>query len=179
MLSPDAEIPPRTEADRTALREELLREIERLRREFPQEWAYFGDIDEARVLRYVGGRDEPAWFGAEFAGRNVNTVARLADAYGRKWEYDVLYDAFSALVHSRGTAHDVTIAGHTVEVHHPHDPTWFELISYFSLTWHMIFLLTAAKCHVPEMVPQLQQLHTRHREDIASLEPTDFPNFLA
>ena len=91
----------------------------------------------------------------------------------------MLYDVFSALVHSRGTGHDVTLEGSTMSVHHPHDPTWFEMIAYFATNWHLMFLMTAAKWHAPEMIVQLQQLHSRHKQALASLEPHSIPNLLA
>lgn len=107
------------------------------------------------------------------------TVAGLAVAFGFKWEYDFLYDVFSALVHSRGIKQDITIEGNTVSVHHPHDPEWFQMLTYFVLAWHLPVLMTAAKWNVPEMVPQLQQLYTRHNADLDTLRPTDAPRMLS
>ena len=174
-LSPHAQYQPPSDPARSALREELLSEIERLKTNFPVEWAYFGDVGEAGMIRHVGGRGEPAWFAGEFSNGTVTTVRALADAFGHSWEYDVLYDAFSALVHSRGTGQDITIEDNSVSVHHPHDPTWFEMITWFVVNWHLTLLMTAAKWLSPEMIEQLQALHTRHREALATMRPGNHP----
>lgn len=179
VLSPSAQYKPSSESARNDLREELLSEIKRLRTNFTEEWAYFGDINEAEVIRHVGGRQEPAWFAGEFLDGTVKTVRGLADAFGHSWEYDMLYDAFSALVHSRGTGQDITIEDNSLSVHHPHDPTWFEMITWFVVSWHLTLLMTAAKWLSPEMIGQLQVLHTRHKEALATMQPGTIPNLLS
>jgi hypothetical protein len=103
--------------DRPKLEEELAHEIERVRTDYPEEWKFFGDITPATVLKHVGSRKEPPWFKAEWPDGSVATVAGLAAAFGYKWEYDFLYDVFSALVHSRGIKQDITIEGNTVSAH--------------------------------------------------------------
>lgn len=178
-LSPRAQYQAPSKQDWDSLRQELLDEIARLKRTFPEEWNYFGDVDEGTVIRHVGGRAEPTWFAAEFPGRVVNSVASLAAAFGNVWEYDVLYDAFSALVHSRGARQDISVAESTLAVHHPHDPIWFEMITWFVVNWHLLFLMTAAKWHSPEMIPHLQALHTKHREALATMQPRSIPNLLS
>lgn len=178
MLAPDAKYPIRSADDRKALEDELSDEIERVRRDYSAEWQYFGDVTPATLLKHVGSRAEPQWFKGEWQHKRVNSVATLAAAFGYKWEYDFLYDIFSALVHSRGIKQDITIQGNTVEVHHPHDPEWFPLLAYFTTTWHMMFLMTAAKWNVPEMIPQIQQLHSRHKNDVDPLRPGDPPRML-
>src|SRR6202023_1007545 len=95
------------------------------------------------VVRHVGGRKELPWYAATFPGQEITSMAKLAAAYDELWQYQFLYDAFSALVHSRGLNHDVTIAGNILSVHHPHDPTWFETIAFFVLSWHSTLLITA------------------------------------
>lgn len=178
VLAPTADFPPPTNADRDALHKELVTEIDRLRHEYPGEWTYFGDVTDASVAQHVGGRSEPAWYAAEFPGKKVSSIAKLAGEYAEAWQYEFLYDAFSALVHSRGLAHDVTIEGTTLGVHHPHDPEWFQMIAYFVFGWHAMLLMTAAKWHAPEMILQLQQLHTKHKTAIDSLCPTSIPTML-
>ena len=77
VLSPDSPYPPSTDEERDALLAELLAEIARLKADYPEEWAYFGDVTEATLVRHVGGRDEAAWFAADFPGEKVNSIARL------------------------------------------------------------------------------------------------------
>lgn len=178
ILAPNATYPLQSEEDRPKLEGELAHEIERVRKDYPEEWKFFGDITPVTVLKHVGSRKEPPWFKAEWPDGSVTTVAGLAAAFGYKWEYDFLYDIFSALVHSRGIKQDITIEGDTVSVHHPHDPEWFQMLSYFISGWHLPLLMTAAKWNVPEMVPQLQQLYTRHRKDWEALHPEDPPRML-
>lgn len=177
-LSPTSKYPPPTIAHKHAIEAELTSEIARLKDRYPEEWAYFGDVTEASVRAYVGGRNERQWFEAEFANGDVKSVAKLADAFDYGWEYDVLYDAFSALVHSRGIGHDITLGQDEMSVHLPHDPAWFELIAFVVTGWHLMLLMTAAKWHAPEMIVQLQQLHTRHRVALETLTPQTFPNLL-
>lgn len=178
-LAPNATYPIRTEEARLAMEEELEHEIERVREHYPDEWRFFGDVNRATVLKHVGGRNEPQWYKAEWPDGSVNSVARLAAAFGYKWDYDFLYDVFSALVHSRGIKQDITIEGNTVSIHHPHDPEWFHMLAYFTTAWHTMFLMTAAKWSVPEMIPQLQTLYKRHQAGIDSLSPSEAPRMLS
>lgn len=136
-------------------------------------------MTEAGVVQHVGGRKELPWYSADFPGRDVTTLAALATAFAERWQYEFLYDAFSALVHSRGIGQDLTIEGNVVSVHHPHDPIWFQIIAYFMMGWHGMLLMTAAKWHSPEMITQLQALHTKHRAAIDSLKPTSIPSMLS
>lgn len=114
-----------------------------------------------------------------FPGQHVNSIGKLASVNGYSWEYEHLYHAFPALVHSRGIGHDVTIKGTELSLHHPHDPIWFEMIAYFMLGWQLMFVMTAAKWIAPEMIGQLQQLPLRHRTAIESLRPNELPKLLA
>ena len=170
--------PLRSEEDRPKLEEELAHEIDRVRSDYPEEWKFFGDITPQTVLKHVGGRKEPQWFKAEWPDGSVTTVAGLATKFGYKWEYDFLYDVFSALVHSRGIKQDLTIENNTVSVHHPHTDEWFQMLAYFTLSWHVLVLLTAAKWSVPEMIPQVQDLYTRHKKDWEALAPQEPPRML-
>jgi len=178
ILAPNAFYPLRSEEDRPKLEEELAHEIDRVRSDYPEEWKFFGDITPQTVLKHVGGRKEPQWFKAEWPDGSVTTVAGLATAFGHKWEYDFLYDVFSALVHSRGIKQDLTIEDNTVSVHHPHTDEWFQMLAYFTLSWHVLVLLTAAKWNVPDMIPQVQDLYTRHKKDWEALQPTEPPRML-
>lgn len=121
---------PGGEHGRTALERETAGIIGQLRKDFRAEWDYFGDVTDASLLIT---RKEPEWFAAEFTTSKVSSMRQLATASGHGREYDMLYDAFSALMHSRGTGHDVTIENKTVTVHHPHDPEWFQTIAW--LPW--------------------------------------------
>ena len=165
--------------DRDALQGELVSEINRLKSDYPEEWSYFGDITEATVLRHVGSRAEPQWFAADFRPAAVNSIRGLAAAYHQEHEYEILYDAMSALVHPRGIRQDVTPDGGVLEVHHPHDPTWFQYLAWLAVHWQAMILMTAAKCYAPVMIPQMQALHLRLAEKIESLEPTELPPLLS
>jgi hypothetical protein len=52
------------------------------------------------------------------------------------------------------------------------------MLAYFISGWHLMFLMTAAKWNVPEMIPQLQELHTRHKTDLDTLRPAHPPQML-
>jgi hypothetical protein len=176
-LDPKWTTPPDAD-ERDALRAELVSEINRLRTEFADEWVYFGDLTEATVLRRVGSRDEPQWFSDEFAPRKVNSIGQLAAAFAQEHEYDILYDAMSALVHPRGIRQDVTPGGSVLEVHHPHDPSWFQYLAWMSVHWQLLLLMTAAKCYAQRMIPQIQSLHLRLAASIRTLEPKDLPRLI-
>jgi hypothetical protein len=178
ILLPGSRFPPRTGEEADALRKELIDEIGRLKTTFPAAWDYFGDVTEASVIKHVGGRDELPWYAAEFLPDRVGSIGRLAEAFGYEWEYEFLYDAFSAMTHTRGVASDVTAVDGHLEVHHPHSPDWFETIAWLVMGWHGMLLMTAAKWLAPGMISDLQQLHTRHRDGIASLQPRDVPALL-
>ena len=159
----------------TELEQEAAHELSRLRHNFPEEWVYFGDVTDARFL--LTERD-PQWFSPEFPQGTVSTVQQLAAAYGYGREYDLLYDAFSALMHSRGMSHDLTIDAGVAAVHLPHDPAWFQTIAWFVLRWHQMLLFTAAKWHAPLMMSQLRALQKRHEPAIESLSPDRLPNLI-
>lgn len=178
LLDPKWPTPP-VPSERDALQTELVSEINRLRTEFPEEWLYFGDLTDSTVLRRVGGRDEPQWFSVDFAPKKVKSIGQLAAAFAQEHEYEILYDAMSALVHPRGIRQDVSPEGSVLEVHHPHDPTWFQYLAWLSVHWQLLLLMTAAKCYAQGMIPQLQALHRRLAPHIQSLEPREVPRLLS
>src|SRR6266480_5976154 len=71
VLRPEARFPLRDAEAVEAVRKEFDNEIERLRREYPLEWKYFGDVNGETIIRHVGGRDEPPWFAGEFPSGRV------------------------------------------------------------------------------------------------------------
>jgi hypothetical protein len=152
-----------------------------MRTDFPEEWGYFGDLTETSIIKQVGGRGEPTWFARLFSSQSVNSIRALASAFGYGWDYEFLYDSWSAVVHGRGIRQDVTLETDKVGVHHPHDPRWFQVLAYFVSGWHSMLLMTAAKWHSPIMIPQLQGLYQRHQAAIDSLRQIQdgaFPDFL-
>lgn len=180
IVAPGSRFPPHDSANRNALHHEILSEIELLRREYQEEWTYFGDLTEETILKRVGSRDEPSWFARVFLPAKVNSIRALADAFGYGWDYEFLYDSWSAVVHGRGIRQDVTIEGDQLAVHHPHDPSWFQLLAFFVVGWHSMLLMTAAKWHSPVMIPQLQALYLKHKSAIDKLGTIqDVPDFLA
>jgi hypothetical protein len=127
-------------------------------------------LDEASIVGRIVGRDEPAWFGDLIAPKPSNSIASLAAALGAGWEYDFLYEAWSAFAHGRGISKDISLQGSSAEIHHPHRPTWFSSVAFFSLFWQGLLLLTAAKWLCPGVVPQLQDLHRRFASVIPRIE---------
>ena len=59
----------------------------------------------------------------------LDRSSAASDVYKRQ---EILYDAMSALVHPRGIRQDVTPDGGVLEVHHPHDPTWFQYLAWLA-----------------------------------------------
>jgi hypothetical protein len=135
ILHPASHYAPKSVEDRDALESEMSDELYRLRAQFPAEWAYFGDMkpDATSVIQAV--TRDPYWFSAEWPNRSVGSIAQLSYAFGYRWEYDYLYDAYSALVHARGIRHDVAFDEGQMNVRHPNDDAWFLTIGSDPIRW--------------------------------------------
>lgn len=179
IIQPGSRHKPKTVEERDLLEKEMADELYRLREHFGPEWAFFGDCPpDATAISETVSRD-PLWFAGEWPDNSVSNIAQLARAYDYHWEYDYIYDAFSALVHARGIRHDVSFDERQMGVRHPNDDSWFTTVAYYSVTWQLMLLMTAAKWHDPGTIPELQSLHTRLRAGINSLEPKDAPPLLS
>jgi hypothetical protein len=173
IVGPEARHQPDGPEGAKRLEEELRSELTRLRSAFPAEWAYFGELEEQDLVRRIAGREEPAWFADLIKPRPSNSIHALATALGCRWEYDFLYDAWSAFAHGRGISKDLSPENGSMAVHHPHRPTWFAMVAFLALSWHGFLLITAAKWLCPVMIPQLQQVYVEHKATIQSLEPDE------
>lgn len=179
LIKPGTRYAPSTVSERDALEKEMVDELYRLRGQFPAEWQYFGDCaPDASAIADAIQRDR-LWFAAEWPANQVTTIGQMAHAYGYAWEYDYIYDAFSALVHARGVRHDVEFSDSQMHVRHPNDDAWFCIVAFCTVSWYAMLLITAAKWHAEEMIPQLQDLHRTHRDGIASLEMHELPPLLS
>jgi hypothetical protein len=147
--------------------------MSRLKKAFPTEWGYFGELNYDNLVRRIVGREEPAWFADLIEPNPSSSIAALAKALGATWEYDFLYEAWSAFAHGRGISKDLSTRGKSADVHHPYRPTWFPLLAFLALSWHALFLMTAAKWLCPDMIVLLQDLHRAHRVAIEALEPDE------
>lgn len=179
ILQPGSLFPPSSQEGRASVQKELDEELAHLRTTFPEEWAYFGDVEPSRLSQHVGGRNEAPWYSQEFLPATVQSISALSRAFGLTWEYEFLYDSWSALVHARGIRQDTTLAGTQLQVHHPHSPDWFQALAYWCTGWHGMLLITAAKCYAPGMIPDIQTVSRRHEAGMQSLRPRDAPNMLA
>jgi hypothetical protein len=173
IVGPEARHEPDSPDGAQRLLDELRAEIDRLKSSFPTEWAYFGDLDDTALVRRIAGRQEPAWFADLIQPNPSNSIEALAAVLGSRWEYDFLYDAWSAFAHGRGISKDLTPGNGSMEVHHPHRPTWFTMVAFLALSWHGLLLMTAAKWLTPVMVAQLQEVFGTHRGAIFALEPDE------
>jgi hypothetical protein len=173
IVGPESRHPPDGPGGAARLEEELRGEIAHLEETFPEEWMYFGSLDATELVRRIVGREEPAWFADLIRPKPSSTIAALAKSLGCGWEYDFLYEAWSAFAHGRGISKDLSSEGQSMAVHHPHRTTWFQMVAFLALSWQGFLLMTAAKWLCPVMIPQLQDLHMAHREAINALEPDD------
>ncbi|MEX2531422.1 MAG: DUF5677 domain-containing protein [Gemmatimonadota bacterium] len=173
IVGPESRHPPDSPEGAARLEEELRSEISHLEETFPEEWAYFGHLDADELVRRIVRRDEPAWFADLIQPKPSSSIAALARALGCAWEYDYLYEAWSAFAHGRGISKDLSRDGESMAVHHPHRPTWFQMVAFLTLSWQALLLLTAAKWLCPVMIRQLQDLHRAHRDAIHALEPDE------
>lgn len=173
IVGPEARHNPDSPEGAQRLLDELHAEIEGLKASFPSEWAYFGDLDDTALVRRLAGRQEPAWFASLIEPKPASSIEALAAALGSRWEYDFLYDAWSAFAHGRGISKDLTPDDGGMGVHHPHRPTWFTMVAFLALSWHGLLLMTAAKWLSPVMIVQLQGVFRAHRDAVFALQPDD------
>jgi hypothetical protein len=154
---------------RDQLHQELVTELSRVRRDYPDEWKLFGDLTEGALLEKTSINREREWYSLCFAPQKVGTVRQLAYAFGYHWEYDIIYDSLSSRLHPRGWSHDLTIEDDGVAVHHPHNPESFGLVSFLSTTWHAQLMMAAARAYAPAMIESLQAFHVRNAPALRAL----------
>ena len=137
---------------------EESREIrERLDRQLPRQSAAFGPYAcfnaVAHKRRYHDARE---WFSFGFRRQRVNSVRQLAARLGQLWEYEVLYDAFSGLIHPRGIVHDAMIADGKLEIFSPYMADAFQLLCKWSCSWQGFILAWAVKAYHPPSLGDAQ-----------------------
>lgn len=170
VLAPDSKYPPKAAEARALLERELHEEYVRLRTEFRAEWKFFGDVALERIIKHVGGRDEPPWYSGSFANTKIRNIRDLAHYYEMHWEYDFVYDALSSQLHPRGLSGDLTLGSNDVAIHHPANPDWFTFIAFWTTAWHQMLLIAAARVLVPAAVAELLAFDVNHGASLRGLD---------
>lgn len=160
---------------RKALRAELVHNLALLDKLFPTQQKAFGP------LRCFGTRskrryhDPYPWYAFGFRKRDVTGVRQLAKRFGHLRDYEIMYDAFSALTHPRGVSHDLTIDHETgtMEVHHSYAPSSFELLCSWSCLWQQGILIALTKAYHPATLPDAQTVNKRVSKLISDLDASD------
>jgi hypothetical protein len=144
-------------ANVAAMLEESREISEMLDRELPTQSAAFGPYAYLNPVphkrRY---HDVKEWFSFGFRRHRVNSVRQLATRLGQLWEYEVLYDAFSGLIHPRGISHDVMIADNQLQIFSPYMADAFQLLCKWSCSWQGFILAWAVKAYHPASLGDAQ-----------------------
>ena len=164
-------------AKRADMRKDIADIVTELDSKFVTQQRAFG------AFRFAGpGRrwyfDDRQWYSFGFRRGRVNTIRALARRMGWLWEYEVLYDAFSALSHPRGISHDVEITGSQLSVYHPYMSDAFELIVNWACQWQFYVLIWAVKTYSPTSLPDLQNIHKKTKPALGKLRHDIPPGFL-
>lgn len=155
---------------RKDLQKEVAAEIARLKRDYPAQTKQFGpyQVQAAKKKRYHDGRQ---WYSFGFPGGKVNTVRALAARFGWVAEYELLYTAFSGIMHPRGISHDGKVTPEGFEIFHPYTPEAFELIVTWACNWHLLILAAAVKAYSPESLADAQAVQRKVAALTANLNP--------
>lgn len=141
-------------AARARLQAEIDEHIHRLKEHFPRQHKRFGP------LRCFGPRDKrryfdnKEWYSPGFR-RNVNSARALAYSLGFGKSYEMLYAAYSALVHTKGYDQDLTIEDDRAEVYSPHMAEAFDTLCYYSISYTRLTLTWLSKVYSPESAPDV------------------------
>jgi hypothetical protein len=140
-----------------AMNDEVAEILQRLNRELLTQQTKFGPLrcfnPNWKSRQY---RDDREWFSFGFRRSRVNTVRALASRLGSLWEYEVLYAAFSGLIHPRGTAHDGVIVDGQLQLFSPYMTNAFQLLCKWSCSWQSLILAWAVKAYHPESLSDAQ-----------------------
>lgn len=165
-------------ANRRAMRREVSGIRKRLESHFPAQTARYGPLlclnPDTRKRKYW---DSQEWYSFGFRATKVNTVRALAKRLGWIWEYEVLYGAFSGLMHPRGIDHDGRIVEGRFEIFSPYLADAFELLCNWSCHWHLHILAWAVKAYHPGSLSDAQAVHLKTKPLLAPLEPSLPPGF--
>lgn len=169
LLDGRAGLPARA-ASRQGLRDEADEIMVRLQRDFRAQTARFGpfrcfNLDKTK-RRYYDTRE---WFSFGFRRAQVKSVRGLADRLGLLWEYEVLYAAFSGLIHPRGISHDGRIEDAQLQIYSPYMADAFQLLCRWSCSWQGSILAWGIKAYHPDSLSDAQAVATKVMPLISAL----------
>lgn len=161
--------------DRRAIASELSSERQRLDNKFPTQQLAFGPF----LFRAPKGKrrhfDKQEWYSFGFRSRKVNSVRALARRYHWLWEYEMLYSAFSGLMHPRGITHDAAISSTgSFEIFSPYMAEAFELLSNWTCRWQFVMLGYLAKAYHPASLDDARAIDKKIQPILRALQ-TDIP----
>jgi uncharacterized protein DUF5677 len=107
---------------------------------------YAGENTEFGPLR-IDGKNRVYWDSVYWysLGSGPKSIRGLAHKLGHTPEYEVLYDALSALTHPRSIDQDVVVTEKEVQVLHPHNIDAFEVLTRWAvLNYHAILVVFCA-----------------------------------
>lgn len=159
--------------NRRAMRKDTMSIRARLEKHFPAQSAAFGPLRcfhvEKKKRRYHNARD---WYSFGFRRSTVNNIRALAKRLGWIWEYEVLYDAFSGLIHPRGISHDAEIVGKQLHIFSPYMADAFQLLCKWSCHWQLYVLTWAIKAYHPGSLSDAQRVFKKVRPSLNHLKDT-------
>jgi hypothetical protein len=157
----DAEKRKQINAEITDLRQ-------RLGTRYAAENAEFGPLG-------IDGKKRVYWDSVQWysLGSGPRSIRGLAHKLGHKPEYEVLYDALSALTHPRSMDQDVVVTQTEVHVLHPHNIDAFEVLTRWAvLNYHamlVVFCTAEQRTSIGEVM-----LMAKHAEAVRAM-PFDLP----
>lgn len=154
---------------RRNLKIEIAREIARLKRLFLSQSRTYGPFRFSIAGRKKFYYDAKDWYEFGFRSGDLRCVRALAKRFGWVRDYELLYTAFSGIMHPRGISHDVKVTDAGAEVFHPYMAEAFELVAFFSCNWQLFTLAGATKAYTPESLPDAQAASTKVQQLLASV----------
>lgn len=156
---------------RVALKAEVSAELQRLERHFRPQQRRFGPLrcfhELAEKRRYY---DPKPWFSFGFPSGTVGSLRSLARHMGVESHYFLLYDPISGLNHARSISHSLTIAGAQAQIHSPYNPAAFAGLAYWTSSWQILTIASAAKAYCATAFEDLQKTHLKVRPLLDSIE---------
>lgn len=155
--------------ERRKLREEIITEVDRLRKEFSVQWRAHGPLRCYAKKKYY--HDPKPWYSFGFRSGKVGTIRALATRFRWQTEYELFYSALSGVTHPTGVGHDVTITDLGAEVHHPYIADAFDLLAFFSINLQLFVLAWNTKAYLPGTLPDMQAVQRKVAAWTADLDP--------
>lgn len=170
MLDGKTDSPAIGRTERKRVRREAADTEQRLRLQYPVQWARFGDL--AYRLPKPRYRDAVKWYSFGFRRQSIRTVRSLAKRFGWLWQYDWLYSSWSSFMHAESITHDISIEAGTANVFSPYlAEASFGNLCFWTTAWQTMLCGWLAKAYQPSSLNDVQRVHLATNQ---MLDKTEF-----